>query len=82
MESEKASLYDEVEELKHRIAEIEYENGNLHMVTQENNSVLDEKMQLASTLAQLEAENESLSKENEYYKEDLVPTMRAKNKEM
>jgi len=52
------------------------------MVAQETNSVLDEKVQLASILAQLEAENESLIKENEYYKDDLVPTMRAKNQEM
>ena len=27
-------------------------------------------------------DNESLIKENEYYKDDLVPTMRAKSKEM
>ena len=82
LESEKAKLEDEFRELKVRIAEIERENGNLHMVAQETNSVLDEKVQLASTLAQLEAENESLIKENEYYKDDLVPTMRAKNQEM
>lgn len=37
---------------------------------------------MASTLAQLQADNESLLKENEYYKDDLVPTMRDKNKEM
>jgi len=79
LESEKAKLEDEFKELKVRIAEVERENGNLHMVAQETNSVLDEKVQLASTLAQLEAENESLIKENEYYKDDLVPTMRAKN---
>lgn len=39
-------------------------------------------MLLSSTVAQLQAENESLAKENEYYKDDLVPTMRAKSKEM
>jgi regulator of replication initiation timing len=82
LESEKAKLDDEVRDLKVHIAEIEQENTNLHMVAQETNSVLDEKVQLASILAQLEAENESLIKENEYYKDDLVPTMRAKNQEM
>ena len=43
---------------------------------------MEEKVQLSSTLAQLTAENESLLKENEYFKEDLVPTMREKNQEM
>lgn len=54
----------------------------MHQVAQETHSVLEEKVQLASTLAQLQADNESLLKENEYYKDDLVPTMRDKNKEM
>jgi len=62
--------------------EVAQENLSLHQVTQETSSVLEEKLQLASTLAQLQAENESLLKENEYYKDDLVPTMREKNKEM
>ena len=44
--------------------------------------MIEEKVQLSSTLAQLQAENESLMKENEYYKDDLVPTMREKSKEM
>ena len=69
-------------ELRLRLSEVENENNSLHQVAQETNSVMEEKVQLSSTLAQLTAENESLLKENEYFKEDLVPTMRAKNQEM
>ena len=39
-------------------------------------------MKLASELELLRTEHDSLQKENEYYKDDLLPTMREKNQEM
>ncbi len=51
LEQEKARVDDELSELKAKLSEIESENGNLHQVAQETNSVLEEKVQLASTLA-------------------------------
>ena len=82
LEAEKAKLGDEVDALKQKLEEIEAENANLHTVAQEGSTVLEEKLQLASTLAQLQAENESLVQENEYYKNDLIPTMREKSNQM
>ena len=42
----------------------------------------EELLKLTSELDLLRAEHESLQKENEYYKGDLLPTMREKNQEM
>ena len=39
-------------------------------------------MKISSELTQLQADHESLVAESEYYKNDLVPTMRQKNTEM
>lgn len=53
MEAERAAVIEEFEEFKLKMAQVEEENGSLHMVAQENNSVIEEKVQLASLLAQL-----------------------------
>ena len=82
LEADKAKVDDELAELKNKLEEIESENVNLHQVTLETNSVVEEKLQLASSVAQLQADNECLLKENEYYKTDLIPTMQEKSKEM
>lgn len=60
MEAERAAVIEEFEEFKLKMAQVEEENGSLHMVAQENNSVIEEKVQLASLLAQLQTDNESL----------------------
>ena len=39
-------------------------------------------MKLASELEFIRTEHDSLQKENDYYKDDLLPTMRGKNQEM
>lgn len=82
LEAEKAEVSDELAQLKMRLEEVQNENVNLHQVAQDANLVHEEKLQLNSMLAQIQADNECLLKENEYYKDDLMPTMRAKSKEM
>ena len=65
-----------------RLLEVETENTGLHQVAQESNDWHEEKMKLASELEFLRTEHDSLQKENDYYKDDLLPTMRGKNQEM
>lgn len=60
IEEEKAAILVKFEDFKLKMAQVEEENGSLHMVAQENNSVIEEKVQLSSMLAQLQTENESL----------------------
>ena len=62
--------------------EVEAENTGLHQVAQESNDWHEEKMKLASELEILRADHDSLQKENEYYRDDMLPTMRKKNEEM
>ena len=61
---------------------MEQENAGLHQAVQEINQIEEEKMKISSELTQLQADHEGLVAESEYYKNDLVPTMRQKNTEM
>ena len=82
LEADKAQVDDEVESLKARVLEIETENTGLHQVTQESNDGQESRLKLTSELELLRTEHDGLLKENEYYKDDLLPTMREKSQEM
>ena len=76
LETDKARVDDELEELKARFLAVTAENTSLHQVQQETDSVHEEKVQLASTLAQLQTELEASRMESEYYKTNALPTLR------
>ena len=68
--------------LQARLRKCDAENSDLHKVAQESNDQHGENLKLSSELELLRADHDSLQKENDYYKDDLLPTMREKNLEL
>ena len=68
--------------LQARLRKCDAENSDLHKVAQESNDQHGENLKISSELELLRADHDCLQKENDYYKDDLLPTMREKNQEL